>query len=132
MNAQEGKDYLQGQLPDMVIEVEENYSNKHATNATRYIFTKGELKTNLMFKQGFKLDTEVLSGVVDAIRKKFEAAPAKAKMEQAKEEVEQLAPEPKPETKTAPAPVAQADVSYAFYLAAKHVVETYEREHPMT
>ena len=130
MNPQEAKEYLQNNLPDMVVQVEENYSNQHAKNATRFIFTKGETKTNLMFKQGFKLDTEVLGGVIDAIRKKFASIPAKEQIKETIQEVEAKAPEPI--SAPAPAPSGTQDVSYSFYLAAKHVVETYEREHPMT
>ena len=130
MKPQEAKEYLQNNLSDMIVEVEENYSNQHAKNATRFIFTKGELKTNLMFKQGFKLDQEVLNGVIEAIRKKFASAPAKEKIKETIESVQASAPAPEPQAQ--PVQTAPADISYSLYLAAKHVVETYEREHPMT
>ena len=133
MNPQEAKDYLQSNLSDMIVEVEENYSNQHAKNATRFIFTKGETKTNIMFKQGMKLDTELLGSVIEAIRKKFASVKSTEQIKKAKEEVEALAPPATPiDLPPAPAPAQSGDVSYAFYLAAKHVVETYERERPMT
>ena len=124
MNAQDAKTYLENRLPDMAVEVEENYSNQHAKNATRYIFTRGEQKTNLMFKRGFKLDEDVLNGVIDAIIKKFGAAP-KAPVAEVLEAVKAQEPQ------VAPAPVS-SNLSYDLYLAAKAVVEAYERDNPMT
>jgi hypothetical protein len=131
MNPQEVKDHLQSNLLDMIVEVEENYSNQHANNATRFIFTKGELKTNLMFKQGFKLDPEVLSGVIEAIRKKFASAPIKEQIKQTvavvKENTEQSV-----NTAEIKTPGQTDELFYELYKAAKNVVEAYERDNPMT
>ena len=124
MNAQEAKDYLQEKLPDMVVEVEENYSNQHAKNATRFIFTRGEQKTNLMFKNGFKLEPDVLNGVIDAIIRKFGQAPKPVAKPIEPVNTTQLA-----DSAIAP---SKNPISYDLYIAAKKVVETYEKENPMT
>lgn len=124
MNAQEAKNYLQSRLPDMVVEVVENYSNQYTTGATRFIFTKGEQKANLMFNKGVTLDTSGLDGIVNAITKKFSEAPAP--VEQPETKVLTTEEMPKIEHHN---PVS---VSYDLYTAAKRVVETYEKENPMT
>ena len=131
MNPQEAKDHLQSNLPDMIVEVEENYSNQHAKNATRFIFIKGELKTNLMFKQGFKLDPEVLSGVIEAIRKKFASAPIKEQIKQTVAVVKENTPQSVNTTEIKNHGETD-ELFYELYKAAKNVVEAYERDNPMT
>ena len=130
MNPQEARDSLERQLPGITVEVVENYSNQHARNATRFIFTMGELKTNLMFKQGFKITDEVLDGVVTAINKKFEeglkSQPQNQPVVNPKPTIE--VPQAIQPT-TPPKPI---DYSLEMYEAAKKVVEAYEQEHAMT
>lgn len=124
MTILESKEYLEQRLPGIKVEVMENYTNKHAINATRFIFSKeGEKSANLMFKKGFNLSTDVLDGVIEAIRKKFANAKAAP-----------LVPEPQEEVQKTDrvVPMSKNSPSYDLYLAAKKVVETYEAENPMT
>lgn len=124
MNPQQAKDYLQSRLPAMVVEVIENYSNQYTTGATRFIFEKDGKKANLMFNKSVKLDTEGLDGIIDAILKKFSEAPVEPApvVEQAKTPASEIPEEA----------YSQSNISYELYTAAKKVVETYEKENPMT